>query len=488
MVGLIVLLLLAVFIVRNRAKRESGSNNQSPTTVLRANSQISNLDWIRADGKNLIDSSGRVVILRGFVTITNNTDGSEVSYTLDDYKHMKALGANYQSIRVGANALLDPGNSYLKRLDKMVSLAKQVGIYSEFKLTTYDLRQFRTLGPVRQNAWKSLWENTNSGQEKFIQGWGKLWQKYKDEPSVVGYDLLNEPETGSLKLPEDQFVKEYLNPFYQKIIDQLRTIDQKHLAIYQPLIGAKPYTANLNRQGIVFAPHYYPNAANYLKFGDLSTTDYNSIMTRLVSEASLNQAPLLLGEYGMPWSKSKDGDSSWQQKYQQVEQLASSLIDQYAVSSSRPHFADERACWSLDNKNYFCGSLILGKKGLNGHERKDTIDIFARPYPQRLAGKLGSFSYNFDSKQFSLQYTPDASNGQTEIYVPRTRHFANGFIIKHSNGITFVYDSSQSTSLKATQNTGNINANNFFWDETNQILTIKEWGSQPSVTLEISPK
>ena len=77
-------------------------------------------------------------------TNLTDPDATAVEYTLADYERMAALGFNYQSIRVDAAALgawpgvpEQPG--YLERLDDMVALAKQAGMYSNFKLTFYNL-------------------------------------------------------------------------------------------------------------------------------------------------------------------------------------------------------------------------------------------------------------------------------------------------------------------------------------------------------------
>jgi len=59
------------------------------------------LDWIHTDGSVFRDSSGRTVILRGFVTLTHNGPAvDELEYTLEDYQRMKSMGATYQSIRI----------------------------------------------------------------------------------------------------------------------------------------------------------------------------------------------------------------------------------------------------------------------------------------------------------------------------------------------------------------------------------------------------
>ena len=145
-------------------------------TVLSSSQSAPALDWIHADGAHFVDESGRTVILRGFVTTTNYPDGTALNYTTADYERMKAVGANYQSIRIGVCAIgAWPGcqvrDGYLQQLDSMVQAAKQEGIYSEFKLTMYDL-------PGQAGAdWTALWQNSNGQQDAIINGWKTLWQR-----------------------------------------------------------------------------------------------------------------------------------------------------------------------------------------------------------------------------------------------------------------------------------------------------------------------
>ena len=64
-------------------------------------------------------------------------------------------------------------------------------------------------------------------EELLIKLWVKISERYKDEPIIAAYDLLNEP------LPErtgaaDKY-KHQLVPLYQKLIQAIRKVDQKHM-------------------------------------------------------------------------------------------------------------------------------------------------------------------------------------------------------------------------------------------------------------------
>ena len=107
---------------------------------------------------------------------------------------------------------------------------------------------------------------------------------------MVGYDLLNEPQPGMLGVQNPQLVQQYLNPFYQRAIDQLRQIDSRHIALFQPVIGSPPYNATVGRDDVAYAPHFYPRVRQFLIRNDTSTEDYPQLVQRLDSEAQSNQA------------------------------------------------------------------------------------------------------------------------------------------------------------------------------------------------------
>jgi hypothetical protein len=351
----------------------------SPTPAPAAPQSNDSADtWFHTKDGTFVDGTGKRLLLRGFVTITNNTDGSPVRYTSADYQKMKSMGVNVQSIRLGAGALgAWPGKkinpSYLEQIDSMVSLAKATGIYSEFKVTLYDVGGFQPSQVA--GTWDNFW-NTGSGtQDAVIAGWMTIWQRYLNEPFVVGYDLVNEPQQGSLKLDDTTFETQYLNPFYGKAIDKLRTIDKQHLAFFQPPYQSHAYQVPLNRDQVVYAPHFYPNFREYLA-GKYVTTDYEPTMQRYLSEAALNKAPLFIGEYSMPWELSNDGNATIEKSYVVLERAAVNLFLKNNLSFTRPWYADDGSAIRIAGKVYGWG-IIQGKKGVGGPVRSFITDVFA---------------------------------------------------------------------------------------------------------------
>jgi len=83
----------------------------------------------------------------------------------------------------------------------------------------------------------SLWDS-EANQQKTIALWKKLAERYKNEPWIGAYDLINEPNWGFENLAEDKNgLKEQKNaPLQQLMIEitkVIRTVDQKHMIIIE---------------------------------------------------------------------------------------------------------------------------------------------------------------------------------------------------------------------------------------------------------------
>lgn len=489
--------------IRLHGAARAGANGKPPT-----------LSWLHTDGVHILDSSGREVILRGFATVTNQSDGSPVTYTLNDYKRMRSLGADYQSIRITAYALfgLDTQETpaqYIQSLDTMVSLAKQVGMYTEFKMTFKYNPGFR--GARAPEAWAAVWQNTNGAQDKIISQWQTLWNHYKNEPAVIGYDVMNEPEEGALQLPADQFESQYLNPFYQKAIDALQHVDKKHLVFFQPPFVAStldylPYTVPLKRPNIVYAGHYYPNLLNFIEKSDFSTQAYTPTLQHMISEAKLQHAPLLIEEFGSPVDLSQQNNSSYTSQVASLTNEAVALFNQNALGFTRVYYSDDNSAGATIGGTSVSWAVIAGTSGLGGQFRGYVTNALASPYPEVVGGSVSSFTFDATKRSFHMAYAPTYSIHKKQIqrylliFVPRSQHYAGGFRVKFKSGLAFTYTSSKGKAsklswalrlIKAKSKTTSAQASrpSYSWDDNTQTFLYsanQSASSAGSETLDIT--
>jgi len=126
----------------------------------------------------------------------------------------------------------------------------------------------------------SLWES-KANRDKTVALWKKLAEKYVDEPTVAGYDLINETNWNmSGNTP--------LRDLLYEITDSIRTVDTKHIIFVEGNWFANDFTGLTPPwdNNMVYAPHKY-----------WSTNDQKSIQWVLSMRDQYN-VPLYFGESG----------------------------------------------------------------------------------------------------------------------------------------------------------------------------------------------
>ena len=100
------------------------------------------------------------------------------------------------------------------------------------------------------DSWGYPWLfDSPKAQRETIALWRRLAQRYKDEPAVLGYDLLNEP------IPQFAYLQKYnaaLEPLYRRIVAAIREVDTHHIVI----LGGAQWDSNFK----VFGPPFDPQS------------------------------------------------------------------------------------------------------------------------------------------------------------------------------------------------------------------------------------
>jgi endoglucanase len=95
-----------------------------------------------------------------------------------------------------------------------------------------------------------LFESTVQ-QQKAVQLWVSIAQKYTDEPIIAGYDLLNEPSVSNNKTLID---------YYQRLVRQIRMVDKNHILFIEGNKLAKDFKGFPAKfdDNEIYSYHYYP--------------------------------------------------------------------------------------------------------------------------------------------------------------------------------------------------------------------------------------
>ena len=137
----------------------------------------------------------------------------------------------------------------------------------------------------------SLWES-EANQQKTIALWRKLAEKYKDEPWIGGYDIINEPNWGFESKEDFRGTAEKGNIPLRKLMVEItkaiREVDQKHIII----IEGNGFGNNYN--GIF--PKWDDNMVlSFHKYGNFNNT---GSIQQFINYRKEQNMPIWLGESG----------------------------------------------------------------------------------------------------------------------------------------------------------------------------------------------
>ena len=437
----------------------------------------------------LCDETGRELVPGGYVAITEDRMGT-ITYTPDDYQRMIRMGANFQVIRTTLGRLggwpgreADP--NYLAQLDDLVRMGKEAGLKTVFKLVTYDIKTFKNA------EWDAIYQNTNGTQDKLLQAWKSVWTRYKDEPSVFGYDLLNEPSRG-LITDYERSCREQLLPTLRKFADAMHAISPTKWAIYQPLFlnqedrtaTANPFhpmKESLGRDRIIYAPHMY-----HMDKGLMNRT-----LDAYAREAELSNAVFMLGEWGPPTMIPADSDPQRQQRYTKVYEATANALDSRSTGAIKAWFCGSRLPITDPTvAEPFTWAIFSDADPVGRVERKFITDAIARPRPLAVAGQLKSYGFDFAKRILKVELKPDLALGSTEIFVSVDRYYPNGFSLELGDGLTFALKPglAELEVVKADDAAARAQAQLVSWDAASLHLVIKKWAAAPgSLQVKISP-
>jgi hypothetical protein len=127
--------------------------------------------------------------------------------------------------------------------------------------------------------------NSPQQQEHLIAVWRRLAMHYRDEPAVLGYDLLNEPIPDFPKLAH---LNSLLEPLYKELAVEIRKMDTHHIL----LLGGAQWDSNFS----VFGKPFDANVA--YTFHKYWTAPDETAIGQYIDFREHCDVPIFLGESG----------------------------------------------------------------------------------------------------------------------------------------------------------------------------------------------
>jgi len=243
--------------------------------------------WLHTDGRHIRDELGRRVYLRGISKMGLEYTREGYHIVERDFDIMKEMGANVVRIPYTMEWIYE--ESYLHRIDMQIQWCKERDMYVILDMHR-PTHKYQKGFPTNQTYW--------------IQQWMFLAERYKDEDTVVGFDLWNEPR--------DIAWEKWRNAA-QNCAQLIHLVNPKLLIIVEgigwgwDLLGAQ--TNPLEEPNVVYSPHIYPYPlskldwsyqykngkydAGYLLLREYIRSDWEPILKQGI-------APIIVGEFGTP--------------------------------------------------------------------------------------------------------------------------------------------------------------------------------------------
>lgn len=431
----------------------------------------------------LRDAQGRHYVPRGFVINTNDS-GEQIMFSADDYWRMARMGANMQVVRLELGRFgTMPGTSYdpayIDKLASLTRLGRDAGMKTVFKMTVYGVAGF---------SWEDFWADKGGVQAAYAKAWALVWDRFKDNPDVVGYDLVNEPRKLSMDISYDDLTEKHLIPYYERLIREARRYAPDKLFLCQTIFMNKGEGINFNQYAemkkrinapnIVFAPHIYQNRTEWLR----------PTMERFEREAALLDAPILLGEWGFPTFMTTDTSIEGQLNYRDLYVRTAELFDEMGVGSIKAWFLGNRSYQNFMAGGPSTWSIFQDNQPQGTVERKYITDVIVRPYPALIAGTINRFMFNHATRELSLDFVPDNSKGASRIFVGADRHYPDGFSLHVGKDMVLAHRPGSATGFTIVKAGPDSNPADFIWDESGQQVVVLRWpGSGAALDLRITP-
>ncbi len=287
--------------------------------------------WLHTDGGRIVDSTGSTYTIRGAAWFGLESSGCVLhgldKITLDSgMKHLHDMG--FTTVRMPfansclrASSVADWGTTAnpdlkgitpLQLMDRAIASAKANG-----------LNVFLDQHRPTTDGQSELWYSNDLSEAQWIADWKMLADRYKDDPTVIGVDLHNEPHGQACWGTGDTATDWRLAA--ERGGDAVLSVNPKLLVIVegtdkQPdgsgtwwggalgAAGDKPVELSVPNR-VVYSPHDYP--ASIYAQSWFSSPDYPNNLPGVWDAhwgylAKKSIAPVLLGEFGTKLESTSD--------------------------------------------------------------------------------------------------------------------------------------------------------------------------------------
>ncbi|HUX44998.1 MAG TPA: glycoside hydrolase family 5 protein [Terracidiphilus sp.] len=288
--------------------------------------------FVHTDGKQLIAPDGKPLLLRGtnlgnwmepegymfgldggpqspreieafFNQLVGPADAArfwreyrDAYITEDDMRFLRETGVNSVRIPLHYKFFVQGDDEGFRLLDRVVGWAHKYGIYVILDMHCAPGGQ---TGTNIDDSWGYPWlYESPADQAQLIRIWRRIAAHYSNNPTVLGYDLLNEP------IPHFPQLHKYnadLEPLYKRVAAAIRQVDRNHVLI----LGGAQWDSNF----AVFGPPFDKNVM--YTFHKYWTPPTQAVIQQYLDFRDRYHVPIWLGESG-------ENNDAWITSFRQV--------------------------------------------------------------------------------------------------------------------------------------------------------------------------
>lgn len=211
-----------------------------------------------------------------------------------DIAFIKQTGAN--TIRLPFNYKLftledymgkNDANEGFRMMDKTIEWCRKYGLH--LILDMHDCPGGQTGDNIDNgHGYPWLFESAAS-QQLFCDIWKTIASRYKDEPVILGYELMNEPIATTFSKELQAELNKKLEPLYKKVTKVIREVDNNHII----LLGGAQWNGNFEP----FSDWKFDNKIMYTchRYGGEPT---KAAIQSIIDFRDKTQLPMYMGEIG----------------------------------------------------------------------------------------------------------------------------------------------------------------------------------------------
>jgi endoglycosylceramidase len=398
----------------------------------------------RAAGRWIVYPDGRVFLPHGVNTVVTSAPYYNDRLTAADARFLASEGFTAVRVAVLPSALEPaPGKvdvAYARRFVRQAALLARYGI-----ATLVDLNQDRyaascagdgfpewaVIGGCDEDAslsgvaaWNAFWRNAEAPdgvglRDHYLTWWRTLAQVFASSPSVLGYDLMNEP-----KVLDDAT----LSDLWRDAIRAVRSADRGTVAFTEVRDQAHPALPGSFPTGTGFTGHVYCATTLLLELagGTPSAAETRGcvkddavVLDRQLAFARRAGLAYLVGEFGA-------SDELVEQRAL-VDAMGTRFVPWLAYAYNR----------SRDSSGASPQGLLRDerKHGSQANAKQAKLDALVVPHPMAVAGTPQRWSYDRATRRVAFAYSTKRAGGgklarglQTVVFVPQ-RVYPTGYAV-----------------------------------------------------------